>query len=235
MGDTLLGKEVSGTPLETRGATSQFAGLISRAMGGDKGALSPFTGLTTDALMSILSNPQIISALVDPNDIVKGLFRLMPGFEAEETNRQVGGVRNIFGSVGGRFGSGVGSAEAMTRGQLGNQFAKARYDALLEASGQRNQLLSSLVGSATQTGSSTLDAITRFLAPGVPQYQQGILPGLLSAGASIYGASMFKPVADIATRALAGGGGSTSMWNTMIRPRLTPQSIFRTVNPVRGY
>ena len=201
MSELLLGGQKSGTPLETQGGARDFAGFLQnliRGGGGDalKGITDPFTRLINDALMASLGgssqNAVISDLLADPADRTRGLFASMVPFEAEETERQVSGVRNIFGTAGGRFSRNVATAEASTRGRLGAEFQRGRQGALLEANAQRGGVLANLMQHGLQRAQlalTPLQLMAQFFQPGAPVQTQGILPGLLSAGINLFGIS----------------------------------------------
>lgn len=146
MGKTLFGGETSGTPIETRGATKRTAGAI------------PDLG------------PAFQELLTNPADRTAGLFASLQPFEQQQTDRQVADLRNVFGTLGGRFGKNVGTAEGNLRGQLSAGFERNRQQALLEANSQRIQTVAALLG---------------FLNPQGPNYQQGFLGDLIGAGGNL--------------------------------------------------
>lgn len=214
MSDLLTGGERSGTPLETRQGTGEFANFLTgllRGTGGQglRNITEPFSRLISDSLMSIFGNVNrqgvINDLLADPADQTAGLFASMQPFEAEETERQAAGVRNIFGTAGGRFSRNVGEAEASTRGRVASEFQRNRQGAILQANQQRGNVLTNLMQhglQAAQLSLAPLQFMTQFLQPGAPIQTEGILPGLLSAGMNLYGISKFAP-----RRPPAGVGG----------------------------
>lgn len=238
MSDMLLGKEVSGTPVETRAGTKAFSTFLQNMMSGGQAGLSQ---LGTDSLMSLLAIPQIASLLASPTDRTAGLFAAMEPFERRQTADQVAGVRSIFGTAGGRFGRNVASAEAVTRGELGNQFARAREEALLNAAGQNQNFLASLLQSSQQGGLGQLQVMADFFRGGAPQFQQGILPGLLSAGTSLYlGKTLFGNQQPPTGATVGGQTMVDNPWfNQLFQPRLAPippvSAVPVGITPYGGY
>jgi hypothetical protein len=171
MGDTLFGRERSGTPIETRGATSDMARMFQQMIRSQMGS-------------GFQPGRQGIDAAAD---ITAGFGEAMRPFEDRETARQVAGMREMFGTAGGRFGSSILQGETELRGELGNQFARARLEAMLQA-------LAPVLGAEQQQ----LATMAGFLAPGAPQFQQGIFGDLLGAGGMALGAFAGRP---------GGGGG----------------------------
>lgn len=225
-----MGKEVSGTPVETRQGVTAYSNFLQSLMkpGG-------FQQLGTDSLMALLANPMIASMLINPADRTAGLFASMVPFEKQQTAEQVAGVRSIFGSAGGRFGTGVAAAEAKTRGTLADTFARAREEALLTAMGQNQNFMGNLLQTSSQNAALPLNAMSQFFQAGAPQFQQGILPGLLSAATSIYmGKSLFGNQTPQTTGTT---GGSALPFFNMYQPRIAPipQVPLTPVQPVSIY
>lgn len=196
-----MGGEKSGTPMETRKGTSNLAGSYEQAIGGDPRQLmeflQPFQRMGSQSFSSMYGyNPQDIggileSLLADPADQTSGLFASMEPFEEAETNRQVSGMRNMFGTAGARFSKNLGTSEGNLRGELSNQFAKTRQEGLLGANAQRGNVLAQLMQAITgqqAANMAPLQLANQFLMPGAPQFQEGLLPGLLGAAGSIYAA-----------------------------------------------
>lgn len=196
-----MGGERSGTPTETRRGTRNLAGAYDAAIGGRPDQLlsflEPFQRMGSQAFSGMYGyNPQDIggileSLLADPGDTTSGLFAAMEPFEAAETTRQVGGLRNMFGSAGARFSRNLGESESNLRGELSNQFGRARQEGLLAANAQRGNVLGMLmqaIQSQQNANMMPLQLANQFLMPGAPQFQEGLLPGLLGAAGSIYAA-----------------------------------------------
>lgn len=216
------GKEKSGTPKETRRATSILGDEISRELVGapNTGGIDRLYGgslegfeedvlgrLTTSAQHNLLGfgpgdiplTEAVAAALADPTDVTEGLFRSLQPFEERETARQVGGQREAFGGLGGRFSRNLLSAESMLRGELASGFARERYNKLLEAGALRNQAVANVQNALLGAGAQAVQVGTagaglrnqragqllQFLQPGAPIYDPGLLPGLLSAGATL--------------------------------------------------
>jgi len=113
----------------------------------------------------------------------------------------------MFGTLGGRFSRNVGQAEAQTSAELGEGFqrniAELSIPAMLQATGQRNQVLSSIFQALTGSAgieSQSLGQFLNFLQPGGPNIQQGSLGPLLGAGGAAAGAFL-------GSRGGGGGGG----------------------------
>ncbi len=205
MGDFLLGKETSGTPTETKGATGQLGSIFERLLqeGGLSGLTTALERMQTESLMSSLGfDPStfgleeiIGEILADPADTTSGLFSAMEPFEARETERQVGGMRNMFGSAGGRFSRNLMGGERKLRGELSEGFARTREQSLLEAGGLRSQsligILNAIIG-ARSTSGNQMSSILQFLAPGAPVYQQGALGEILGTAGSLAGLSILS-------------------------------------------
>jgi len=202
MGDTLKGKEISGTPMETRGAASTLAQMLQQYMTG--GGAAPFQRMQTDSIMNLLGfNPgsvglgdAITSSLADPSKATSGLFASLKPFEEEATNRAIAANNEAFGNLGGRFSSNLLAGQSRTLRDLNMGFEKTRADALLGADANRNNaiasILQSLIG-AGNVGSNNTSAFLNFLQPGSPAYKPGILGDLIGAGGT-------------AAAAYAGGG-----------------------------
>ena len=181
MSDLLFGGEVSGTPLETRGGTKQIGKELLSGKGGrlaasSRGAL----GFGPDDLSDTTSR-----LLVDPADRLMGLFAALEPFETRQTEEAVAGVRGGFGRLGGRFSSNLVDAEARTRGELAGQFARTREESILEATSQQGQLLAQLLQALLGARGQTLD----FFRPGAPNFREGVLGDLISAGGTVAAAS----------------------------------------------
>ena len=211
MSDMLQGKEVSGTPIETRKGAAQLGSYYAnRIYQGPGGIAQPFLELGGQAARSILGFDAsgagipgaVTAALQDPVARTSALMRTMQPFEERETNRQVAQLRDMFGTMGGRFSRNLGSAEAELRSGLSAEFERNRENALLAAQSQRNQALASILGSlisGNQVGFSNVMApwamANQYLSPGAPMYREGILPGLISAAGNIFAASQLGPAA----------------------------------------
>lgn len=201
MGDTLFGGEKSGTPVETRGATKDLARLYQGLMsGGTQGMMDFFQGQSGNAFGSMFGiTPDragvadaVQGGLTSPADRMRGLFAAMRPFEDRQVNQAVAGTRNMFGTAGGRFSRNLQGAEAQTRGELANQFARSRQEGLLSAQAQQSNFLAQLMGLANQSAGQGLQGMglmNQFMQPGAPVYTQGILPGLISAAGNIFAAT----------------------------------------------
>lgn len=137
------------------------------------------------------------AALRDPADQVSGLFAALAPIEARQTAQQVSGLRDMFGSLGGRFGTPIAQGEADLRSQIATNFNAQRQQGLLQAGQMRNnalaQLMQASLGARGQASNETLGAmslLSQFFRPGEAYQDPGILPGLLSAGASLGAAAL---------------------------------------------
>jgi hypothetical protein len=206
MGQTLFGGEKSGTPSETRAGTMDLAKLYQSMMvGGGKGMQDMFGRTSSEGLINMLGfDPSQMgmdaaarASLADPTNSTMGLFRSMQPFEAQETARQVGGMRDMFGTMGGRFSRNAGEGEAMLRSQLASGFGQNREQALLAAGGQRNNALASMMqlamqgqGQAFNQQMMPFQLMNQFFQPGAPVYTEGLMPGLLQTGGTLAALAM---------------------------------------------
>jgi hypothetical protein len=193
MADTLFGGTKSGTPIETRGGTSQLADFWKTMM--DQNQVNDFFGrLTSEAMMnqfgfdpsSLGLEDAMTRALADPRDATAGLFSAMQPFEAQETDRQISGLRGAFGTMGGRFSKNLLSAEGQARGELAGQFGRNREQALLGAQTTQNNALATILQAASQGRQQAFNEtmmpwqmMQSFFQPGAPIHTGGILPGIL--------------------------------------------------------
>lgn len=187
MGDTLFGKEVSGTPMETRGATRSIGRRIERGfqfgrdpLGDVRSAASRETLGFDPALIGAPSAAR--AALADPADQMEGLFTSLRPFEERTVSRNVSDLRNMFGTVGGRFSRRLPQAESNLRGRLAEGFARTREQSLLEAAARRNQALQSILGLNIRAGEGAINPLLSFASPGRPNFQEGIAGDILAAG-----------------------------------------------------
>lgn len=204
MGDQLLGKEVSGTPMETRGGASAAGSSIQDFFQGT--GPNPFARGQGDAIMALLGfDPSamgmegaVSAGLRDPADVTRGLFASLEPFERRTTDNAVAENRDIFGSLGARFSPNLMNSEHQLRGELANQFATVRERSLLDANAQRNQFATGILGAQNQAGAISTEQIGRllqFLSPGSPGFQPGILGDLIGGAGNI------------AATQIGGGGG----------------------------
>jgi hypothetical protein len=233
MGETLMGGERSGTPVETRGGAQSLGNIYSQLLGSGNpfGLGSQMGRNTTDALINMLGfdptqiglDQAAIQSLMHPGDTTAGLFRSMLPFEAEETARQTAGMREMFGTMGGRFSRNLGSAEGNLRGELAGQFGRNREQALLTAQGQRIQSMLGLMGATNQARGQAfneqmmpLQLMQSFLQPGAPVIQEGMLPGLLQLGGT---AALMYLTGGMGAPAAAAAGAAGGAAGTGMRPR----------------
>jgi len=135
-------------------------------------------------------------------DLSAGFAALQP-FEDRERDLTISGVRNQFGSAGGRFSRELSNAEGFTRGALADQFARRRQEiartSFESAEERRIAALGEIIpgiNQSAQIGAGSqqelLRTILAFLQPGASQEDPGFLPGLLQAGATLGGAAILK-------------------------------------------
>lgn len=176
--------------------------------------------MTSDAWINMLGfdpaemglDETAMSLLRDPADQTAGLFASMRPFEEEQTNESILGLRNALGAMGGRFSRNLLDAEVDMRGELGNQFARSRQEALLGANAQRSQALQHIMasvlgarGQAFQESFAPWQSTLDFFRPGGPIQQEGALPGLVGAGLNLFG--ILKLLGSRSPSPTGGGGG----------------------------
>jgi hypothetical protein len=202
-GEVLFGGEKSGTPKETRGATMHLGGWYEDLIRGNF-ENNPFNRMSSEAATNMLGFdpasmglgdilPQLLR---DPADMTSGLFASMVPFEQRMVEESTAGLRGSMGSMGGRFSRNLLDGETKMRGELANQFASTREQALLQANQQRAQTVEALLGQimnanqiAGQNSMGLLTNASQFLRPGEPVHSGGILPGLLSTAGTMWGLS----------------------------------------------
>lgn len=246
MGSTLFGGEKSGTPIETRAGTSDLASFYQNLLkhGGPDALASMFGRGATQGMVNMLGfDPSTMGlgdtaaqVLMDPTDATAGLFRSMQPFEQRETDRQVAGLRDMFGAMGGRFSRNVAGAEGTMRSQMSQGYDVNRYNALLSAGGQRANALMGLLGAMNQARGQAfneqmlpMQLMQSFFQPGAPQQTEGILPGLLQLGGT---AAMMALMPGMGGTGGAGAGaGGFPNWRTpdtfvpTPSPRLPPITV----------
>lgn len=183
MSSTLFGGEMSGTPIETRGATSAIGEDLLRG-GGRLAAAS--RGSLGFAPGDIGTGAAAGRLLRNPRDRLRGLFAAMEPFEARQTEEQVAGLRSGLGRLGARFGRSGAESEERLRGELGNQFARTRQEGILEAEGLQAQTLAQILQALLTGRGQTLG----FLQPGAPNFREGILGELIAAGGNVAAAKV---------------------------------------------
>lgn len=195
MGDTLLGKELSGTPMETRGATSNAANMINQYLQSG-GRTNPFGRARSEAVTNMLGfDPSMLglegvvrSTLSDPRDATSGLFSALKPFEQDTREQTSAQLKETFGSkFGARFSPSLLKANRRAQGDLTDRFARTRAQALLQADQNRIGALGQLLGAmggANRGASADLGQMLQFISPGTPNFQPGILGDLLSSGAT---------------------------------------------------
>ena len=167
MGDTLFGRERSGTPVETRQQSGEMADFFSQLMRSQVGG-APVLGR------------QGIDAAAD---ITAGFRAGMEPFNERETARQTAGLREMFGTMGGRFGTPLMREESNLRENMGAQFQQQELAAMLQA-----------LAPVLQAEQARLGTAAAFLQPGAPIWQEGVAGDLLTAGGTAAGLA-FPPAA----------------------------------------
>lgn len=204
VGRTLFGQERSGTPMETRGATSQLGSLLQQFM---QGGQMPFQRGGTDSLMNLLGfdptgggmlQGAVGQSLTNPADRTSGLFAAMQPFEDRFTDRAMADLNEQFSGTGNRFNTNLLNARTDLSGRLGETFARSREQALMQAQGLQNQaigqMLQGILGGQGQLGQEHMNFLNNlfgFLAPGRPNWQQGIAGDILGAAGSAAGSGAF--------------------------------------------
>lgn len=141
------------------------------------------------------------TALSAPSFDLSEMFAALQPFEDRERDLTISGVRNQFGTAGGRFSRNLSEAEGFTRGALADQNARRReqlsFASFQDAEQRRLQAIDTLGGQrnqAAQIGQNSqqqlLQSILQFLQPGSSTEDPGFLPGLLQAGATVGGAAL---------------------------------------------
>ena len=185
--DQLFGGEVSGTPIETRGGTTQFANEL--LTGGSRLQQGAAQGALGFGPQGVGIEDAVRRLLADPSDRLQGLFAALEPFERRTTNEAIATTRGSFGRLGGRFSTNILEGEARTQGELGAQFARTREEALLQAQGQQSQALAVILQALLGARGQTLD----FFAPGAPNFQEGFFGDLLAAGGNVAGEFFGNP------------------------------------------
>ena len=202
MSDFIFGGEKSGTATETRGASGELGQQLQRFLGGTGASVrgDPFQRSRQDSLMNLLGfdasrEVPLLEAsqrsLADPADRLSGLFAALEPFERRQTSQAVQGLRESFGTAGGRFSRNALDAETQLRGELAGNFARSREQSLLEAGNQQNTALANMFNAllgGNQQGQNAINALLGFLQPGSPNFQEGILGDALAAGGAVLGA-----------------------------------------------
>jgi hypothetical protein len=196
----LFGGESSGTPMETRGATTSMANWYQDLIAGNF-ENNPFNRMSSEAAVNMLGfdpgamglTDVIPQLLRDPADMTSGLFASMVPFEQRMMEESTAGLRGSMGSMGGRFSRNLLDAETKMRGELSNQFASSREQALMQANQQRvdtvDALMRSLIGAHSVSGQNMgnlLGNASNFLRPGETVHTGGMLPGLISTAGTMW-------------------------------------------------
>lgn len=201
MGDTLFGRERSGTPIETRGPVNQMGSLIQEWLrGGGQG--TPLGRMETESIAGLLGfdpagiglQRAVAGSLTDPRDATAGLFAALDPFESRTRERASADLKESMGAMGNRFSSNLLNANVDLQGRLGETFSRTRQDALLRADANRNNAMASILQSIGQAGGTSADMynnmmtnIFRFLTPGDMVWQEGIMGDILGAAGTAAG------------------------------------------------
>lgn len=134
-------------PEEARGILSTLQEGGPALPAETQAALSRLLGMTGAGVPA--GAQDLVSALTgDPAALNQALFASLEPFEQRQTEQQVAQLREGFSGAGGRFGTGLVGAETQLRGELANQFERARQEALLQTLGIQAQFLPTLFESA---------------------------------------------------------------------------------------
>lgn len=193
MSDTLFGKEVSGTPVETRelsqNVAHQFQNLLSNPQAGAQRVAATF-GLDPSSL-GLQGFAQSILSGASPS--IAGFQQANAPFQERamaQANQQIQGA---FGQQGARFSKNLLNAQAQQTGELQSQFNRDRFNFGQQQRGQDIQALLGLFQGlpALQQGAfMPLQMAGQYATPGAPIWAEGILGDLISAGAQIGGAKI---------------------------------------------
>lgn len=221
MGDTLFGKEVSGTALETRGLAREtsdaFSNLIADPSGGAQRIADTF-GLDVGELGLTEFTKGIFSG-ASPS--LAGFEAANEPFQQRAISRANQGLASQFGQMGGRNSPNLARAMGEQTGELENQFNRARFDFQNQSRTTDITALASLLQMlpALQQGSiAPLVAAGQFANPGAPIYQEGIMGDLIQGGAAVLGASMGNPGPAMAM--VGNQLGSTNQSQNFANPQL---------------
>lgn len=212
--DTSLLGDVVGQAGDVSGIAGQLANVQGLEGLGELGILENLGVLGGQGAAGLLGEQGLIQQqglagqlLASPEDATRGLFSALEPFEERETERQVAGLREAFGTAGGRFSSNLLGGESMLRGELANQFGLARQQGLLGAEQNRISALNALL-SGEQIGTQGLLG-----AAGIQQQGQGLAEqlrqsGLIGAGQLGLGAGQLGLGAEQARQAGLMGAGN---------------------------
>ncbi len=165
MGDTLFGREHSGTPIETREATGEMADFFQQMMRSQVGGAPVLGRQGIDAAADITAGFREAS---------------LPG-QQRQMREGAADLREMFGAAGGRQGANIARAEALFRSDLSAQHMRDEQAAMLQA-----------LSPVLQAEQQRLATAAGFLQPGAPVWQEGIAGDLLTAGGMAAGL-MFPP------------------------------------------
>lgn len=182
------GREVSGTPMETRDLTGQVArefqnllgspndgaGRIAATFGLDVGELN----LTDFATMIMAGGAPGLNEFDEKN-------REFQQRDVQEANRR---LISMFGGAGGRFSENAMEAAGRQTGEMNAQFDRNRFQFAQDRRGQDIAFLANFLQALPQLQAGTyqeLGMASNFARPGPPIWQEGWGPGLLSAGGRI--------------------------------------------------
>jgi hypothetical protein len=221
--DVMFGKQVSGTPLETRGLTSQLANTFApqnlgklqmqgmmNMLGFDPSQL----GLGEFAQAAMNFNPQSLAGGGAFGDYLSA----REPFDLREQGRARGESTMQAANVGARFGGNTSSAASQAAGEIAGRQEAERTAAApgfanidIQSQLARNQGFGSILNALPALAGAAMDPYRMaagFAAPGAPQFQQGIAGDLLGAGGMLLG-SYLNPMgmaSGIMNPASMGGG-----------------------------
>ena len=181
MSDFLFGSVESGTPVETQRGAQQLADLFQGFAGRNRDNLND----PTSFLKHMGLDSAVMQMLQNPASQASALNQTLAPFEARQTEQAVSGVRNMFGTAGGRFSRGLADRESQVRGEMANQFANVRAQNVADIQRMQAALIPQLAALMLRSEQDPWQMMTQFMRPGGPVYQQGALGDLIGLGGTI--------------------------------------------------
>ena len=196
MSDQLFGKEVSGTPLETRGLAGETASAFSNLIGSpEQGAqrIGQTFGIDPSQL-GLQGFAQGILSGQSPG--LAGFEQANQPFQQRAINQSRSQNAQQFGTAGGRFSRNLFGANAASDAQLNQGFDQNRFQFANQARQTDIQGLASILGSLPGLQNASLAPLAAaggFAQPGAPIWQQGFAGELLGSAGNLAGASILNP------------------------------------------
>lgn len=228
MGDFLMGKEVSGTPLETRGLSRDVAGQYGQLL--DPSNAAQRIASTFGINPSLLGLQDFASGILSGKTDLSGWDAANRPFQERAINQSNRNLQNTFGTAGGRFSGNLQNVQAMQQGELESQFNRDRFNFAQQQRGMDIQTLATLfqgLPALMQGSLMPLQQAGAFASPGAPIMQEGALGSIIGAAGDVIGAKMGIPPG-VAPNPFAGGVGSQRQYTPA--PRNSYQDFWR-VNP----